>query len=139
MPHRLRAVFLAALSLAAASLAASPVRAQSHETYRLDMLTPGQKELLFQRVDSYAHVESFLKFCGRPPALERRVRRTVQGCVAPATLEVIAAHFHRSLAARAATRWNCETDEARRMVVRSEQALEAAFADLKRACSRPES
>ncbi len=135
----LRIVLLAALSLAPASLAAPPVQAQSHESYRLDMLTPGQKELLFQRVDSYAHVESFLKFCGHPPALERRVRRTVQGCVAPASLEVIAAHFRRSLAARAATRWNCDTDEARRMITRSEQALETAFIDLKRACERPES
>ncbi|QCI64418.1 hypothetical protein [Phreatobacter stygius] len=138
-PHRLRSLIIAALSLVAIGLAGAPARAQSQGTYRLDMLTAGQKDQLFQRVDRYALVESFLTACGRPPALELRVRRIVRGCVAPNSLEVVAAHFRRSLAARSAARWNCETDEARRMIARSEQTLRLAFDDLARACSRPES
>lgn len=121
--------------LALAPVATTPAAAQSGG-YSLDMLTEHQRGEVMRRVDSYALLETFLKACGRPPRLEARFRRTAAGCVAPQSMNVLAAEFRRSLARRAGFRWDCVSAGGRRMIARSEEAIAKSFADLAQVCRR---
>ena len=125
--------------LLAAGLALSPVPAVAQEAeahYHLDMLSAAQRSELFRRIDSYALVEVFLNSCGRRPALERRLRRIVAGCIRQSSVNTIAAHYRRALAARAALRWDCRSSVNRPMIARSEHAIHATVTDIARLCRR---
>jgi hypothetical protein len=122
----------AALILAA--IAAAPARAEGGQGYHLGMLPETYRSQLMQRVDSYALVETFLKACGRPPALESRLRRLVRGCIAPSTVNTLAQAYRRALAARAHHRWDCVSASGRQMIARSEHAIRLTVADVTRLC-----
>lgn len=132
--NRLRSVLIAALLAAVASpaLAQSP----SAGAYHLELLSASQRADLLRRVDSYAVVEVFLRSCGRPPALESRLRRIVTGCIRQDSVDTLASHFRRALAARAALRWDCRSANGRRMIARSEHAIRLTVTDLTRLCRR---
>lgn len=115
----------------------SPARAEGRPSgggFGLALLSPGQHADVMKRVDSYALLETFLKACGRPPALESRFRRLVRGCIEPGTVNTLAQHFRRSLAARAHHRWDCVSASGRQMIARSEEAIRTTVADVTRLC-----
>ncbi|MGQ3354672.1 MAG: hypothetical protein ACT6XY_15330 [Phreatobacter sp.] len=102
--------------------------------FGLALLSPGQHADVMKRVESYAVLETFLKACGRPPALEVRLRRLVRGCIEPATVNTLAQHFRRAVAARAHHRWDCVSSSGRQMISRSEEAIRMTVADVTRLC-----
>ncbi|QCK84775.1 hypothetical protein E8L99_02750 [Phreatobacter aquaticus] len=128
---------LAVLGVAATLAMATPARAEGQQAYHLGMLPETYRGQLMQRVDSYALVETFLKACGRPPALESRLRRLVRGCIEPATVNMLAQHYRRALAARAHHRWDCVSASGRQMIARSEDAIRLTVADVTRLCQTP--
>jgi hypothetical protein len=114
-----------------------PAHAQGRPSgggFGLALLSPGQHADVMRRVESYAVLETFLKACGRPPALESRMRRLVRGCIEPATVNSLARHFRRALAARAHQRWDCVSSSGRQMITRSEEAIRMTVADVTRLC-----
>jgi len=116
---------------------AGSARAESRPSgggYGLALLSPAQHSDVMKRVESYAVLETFLKACGRPPALESRLRRLVRGCIEPATVNTLAQHFRRALAARAHHRWDCVSSSGRQMITRSEEAIRMTVADVTRLC-----
>ena len=125
------------VSVVIAGAPAGPARAESRPSgggYGLALLSPAQHADVMKRVESYAVLETFLKACGRPPALESRLRRLVRGCIEPATVNTLAQHFRRALAARAHHRWDCVSSSGRQMITRSEEAIRMTVADVTRLC-----
>ena len=127
----------AIIGMAAALAVATPAHAEGEQGYHLGMLPETYRGQLMQRIDSYALVETFLKACGRPPALESRLRRLVRGCVAPSAVNTLAQHYRRALAARAHHRWDCVSASGRQMIARSEDAIRLTVADVTRLCQTP--
>jgi hypothetical protein len=118
-------------------LCGAQARAESRPSggvYGLALLSPGQQADVMKRVESYAVLETFLRACGRPPALESRLRRLVRGCIEPGTVNTLAQQFRRALAARAHHRWDCVSASGRQMITRSEDAIRATVADVTRLC-----
>lgn len=66
----------------------------------LDWLSKEQQHKLWQRVELYAHMESFANFCGHPSQIERRVVNAVRPCITPSTLQQVVAHFRKKLSER---------------------------------------
>lgn len=124
---------LASVPATAQTVASAPP-AEGH--YRLEMLSSDQRRLLLEHVERYAIVEAFLKACGRRPALENRFRRIVQGCIHSQSVNTIAGHFRRAVSTRARLRWDCSSADGRRMIARTEQAIQATVADVSRLCRR---
>ncbi|MBL8571424.1 MAG: hypothetical protein JNK84_20300 [Phreatobacter sp.] len=133
------------LTAAALVLAAAPAAAQSippaaqgvaHGDYHLGLLNDSQRADLMRRLDSYAVVEVFLRACGRPPALERRIRHIVSGCIRPDSIETLAGHYRRAVASRENLRWDCVSTGGRQMIEKSETAIRLTVADLTRLCRR---
>ncbi len=139
----LRSVPAAAVIAFGLAAASGPATAQSVASvpsteghYRLEMLSSDQRQQLLQHVERYAVVEAFLKACGRRPALETRFRRLVQGCIHAQSVNTIAGHFRRAVSSRARLRWDCTSPDGRRMIARTEQAIQATAADVSRLCRR---
>ncbi|WP_296577665.1 hypothetical protein [Phreatobacter sp.] len=135
---RLARPALAALfAMLLSSAPVSPAQAEGRPSgggFGLALLSPGQHADVMKRVESYAQLETFLKACGRPPALESRFRRLVRGCIEPATVNTLAQHFRRALAVRAHYRWDCVSASGRQMIARSEEAIRTTVADVTRLC-----
>jgi hypothetical protein len=130
----------AAITLAAVPAAAQPVapaaQQMSHGNYHLGLLNDSQRGDLMRRLDSYAVVEVFLSACGRPPALERRIRHIVSGCIRQDSIETLARHYRRAIASRANLNWDCVSTGGRQMIEKSENAIRLTVADLTRLCRR---
>lgn len=133
------------LTCAALAVATAPAVAQSlppaaqgitHGNYHLGLLNDSQRADLIRRLDSYAVVEVFLRACGRPPALEHRVRHIVSGCIRQDSIETLAGHYRRAIASRASLRWDCVSIGGRQMIEKSENAIRLTVADLTRLCRR---
>jgi hypothetical protein len=136
-PLLLAAAFaLAALPAAAQTVEPASVPRATHGAYHLGLLNDAQRAELLRRVDSYAVVEVFLKACGRPPALERRFRRIVAGCIRADSIETLASLYRRAIASRANLRWDCVSASGRSMIAKSEDAIRLTVADIARLCSR---
>jgi hypothetical protein len=133
-------MIVAALAAPAAPAAAQtiPPAAQgvSHGNYHLGLLNDSQRAELMRRLDSYAVVEVFLRACGRPPALERRVRHIISGCIRQDSIETLAGHYRRAIASRESLRWDCVSTGGRQMIEKSENAIRLTVADLTRLCRR---
>jgi len=63
----------------------------------LDWLSKDQQQVLWQRVERYAGMESFANFCGRPSHIERRVINAVQSCVNQNSLQQVVSQFRKNL------------------------------------------
>src|ERR1700759_5061737 len=61
-------------------------------------LTPVQYKDLWRRADDYAMAEAFLKQCGRPSFVERRMWLAAKDCIEAQALGRVAAYFRRKLA-----------------------------------------
>lgn len=132
------ATLLILIGLATAPAGAQTIVAVSPEEghYRLEMLSADQRRQLLEHVERYAIVEAFLKACGRRPALESRFRQIVRGCIHSQSVNTIASHFRRAVSSRAGLRWDCTSPDGRRMIARTEQAIQATVADVSRLCRR---
>lgn len=142
-PRALRSALAAATVLILIGLATPPAGAQTVAAvspdeghYRLEMLSSDQRKQLLDHVERYAIVEAFLKACGRRPALESRFRQIVRGCIHSQSVNTIASHFRRAVSSRARLRWDCTSADGRRMIARTEQAIQATVADVSRLCRR---
>jgi len=77
----------------AALFGVRPAAAQPAGGYTLDWLTQDQRARLDRSVDSFALGAGALDRCGWPQHLEKRVREAVAGCIAPASLDIVAKRY----------------------------------------------
>lgn len=135
--HLFRSTLAVLFAVFLSGTAVNPAGAEGRPSgggFGLALLSPGQHADVMKRVESYAVLETFLKACGRPPALESRLRRLVRGCIEPATVNTLAQHFRRALAVRAHYRWDCVSSGGRQMITRSENAIRTTAADVTSLC-----
>jgi hypothetical protein len=76
-------------------------------------LTAAQLKDLWRRTDEYALAEAFLKQCGAPPFVERRMRLAARDCIEARALDKVAAYFRRKVAEASKRTFICDTDEAK--------------------------
>jgi hypothetical protein len=126
---------LAASALpAAAQTASMQVPPGGRGSYHLGLLNDSQRTELMSRIDRYAVVEVFLRACGRPPALERQVRRAITGCIRQDSIETLAGHYRRAISSRANLRWDCVSASGRQMIEKSETAIRLTVAEITQLC-----
>ena len=76
-------------------------------------LTAAQLKDLWRRTDEYALAEAFLKQCGAPPFIERRMRLAARDCIEARALDKVAAHFRRKVVEASKRTFICDTPEAK--------------------------
>lgn len=80
-------------------------------------LTVSQTQDLWRRADAYALAEAFLKRCGAPSFVERRMRLAADACIEKQALDKVAAYFRGKVAEFGRSRnFICDTPEARKLV-----------------------
>lgn len=116
-------VLVAALPVAAALMGfAAPrttaLQSQVHKAkLAFDYLTPEQVTDLWKRADRYAEAEAFLKKCGQPANIERRMWQAAGACIEDAALRKVATYFRaRVLQFGQQKQFVCHTPEARRII-----------------------
>lgn len=133
-----------ALAFALGALAIGPSATAMDDVIQakvgLDWLSKEQQQVLWQRVERYASMESFANFCGRPSHIERRVLSAVQPCVNPASLQQVVSHFRRNLndknKAITAERTVCEEPRIKNLVKEIHTAIDTLVSEVTRMCKQ---
>jgi hypothetical protein len=77
-------------------------------------LSQAQTQDLWRRADNYALAEAFLKHCGAPSFVERRMIWAARDCIEARALNRVAAYFRRRVAELQGKRlFVCDTDQAK--------------------------
>ena len=82
-----------------------------------DYMTPEQVQDLWRRADKYAEAEAFLKKCGQPANIERRMWQAAGPCIEDAALRKVATYFRaKVLQFGQQKQFVCTTPEAKRVI-----------------------
>jgi hypothetical protein len=104
----------------------------------LDWLSKDQQQKLWQRVELYAHMESFANFCGRPSQIERRVVNAVKACITPTSLQQVVVFFRKKLNERneaiSADPSICEETRMKNLVREIHTSVDKLVAEVARMC-----
>jgi hypothetical protein len=104
----------------------------------MDMLSKEQQQTLWQRVERYAAMESFVNFCGRPTHIERRVVGAIQPCITPATIQQVVSRFRSHLreknAAITAEKSVCEESRIKGLIREIHTAVDTLVNEVTRMC-----
>ena len=80
-------------------------------------LTPEQVTDLWKRADRYAEAEAFLKKCGQPANIERRMWQAASPCIEDAALRKVATYFRaKVLQFGQQKQFVCGSPEAKRII-----------------------
>ena len=98
-------------------------------------LSPEQQKDLWRRADDYALAEVFLKACGSPPYIERRMRMAVRDCIEARALDRVAAYFRRKVAEFSAKHtFVCDTDHSKALVKSIRGKVDRAVEEVRQMC-----
>jgi hypothetical protein len=104
----------------------------------MDMLSKEQQQVLWQRVERYAAMESFVNFCGRPSNIERRVIGAIQPCLTPVTIQEVVnrfrKHLHDKNTAITAAKSVCEEARIRNLIKEIHVAIDNMVNEVTRMC-----
>lgn len=76
-------------------------------------LTAEQYKDLWRRAEEYALAEAFLKQCGSPPFIERRMRWAARDCIEARALDRVAAFFRRKVVEASQRAFICDTEQSK--------------------------
>jgi hypothetical protein len=80
-------------------------------------MTPEQVADLWRRADRYAEAEAFLKKCGQPANIERRMWQAAGPCIEDAALRKVATYFRtKVLQFGQQKQFVCNTPEAKKII-----------------------
>jgi hypothetical protein len=97
-------------------LRGSDTRVTIAERAKLDFsyLSAAQVQDLWKRADNYALAEAFLRQCGSPSHVERRMYLAARDCIEARALNRVAAYFRRKMAELSTKQtFVCDTDQAK--------------------------
>jgi hypothetical protein len=97
-------------------LRGSDTRVIIAERAKLDFsyLSAAQVQDLWKRADNYALAEAFLRQCGSPSHVERRMYLAARDCIEARALNRVAAYFRRKMAELSTKQtFVCDTDQAK--------------------------
>jgi hypothetical protein len=97
-------------------LRGSHTRVTIAERAKLDFsyLSAAQVQDLWKRADNYALAEAFLRQCGSPSHVERRMYLAARDCIEARALNRVAAYFRKKMAELSTKQtFVCDTDQAK--------------------------
>jgi hypothetical protein len=97
-------------------LRGSDTRVTIAERAKLDFsyLSAAQVQDLWKRADNYALAEAFLRQCGSPSHVERRMYLAARDCIEARALNRVAAYFRKKMAELSTKQtFVCDTDQAK--------------------------
>ena len=118
-----------------------PVRIDAHKPawqpakLGFSYLSQAQMQDLWKRADTYALAEAFLKQCGSPSYVERRMMLAARDCIEARALQKVAGYFRRKLAEFTGTRtFICETEESKKLVKMTRFQIDRDVAEVRSMC-----
>jgi hypothetical protein len=85
-----------------------------HAKLDFSYLSPAQVQDLWKRADNYALAEAFLRQCGSPSHVERRMYLAVRDCIEARALNRVAAYFRKKMAEMSTKQtFICDTEQAK--------------------------
>jgi len=98
-------------------------------------LSKAQVEQLWRLADNYAMAEAFLKQCGAPSWVERRMMLAARDCVEQRALNRVAAYFRAKLARYSGEqKFVCDTEPAKALVKTIRVKIDAAVEEVRSMC-----
>jgi hypothetical protein len=98
-------------------------------------LSPAQVQDLWRRADNYALAEAFLKQCGSPSHIERRMIMAARDCIEARALNRVAAYFRKKLA-ELSERYTfvCDTDQSKALLRTTRAQIDHDIAEVRGMC-----
>jgi hypothetical protein len=98
-------------------------------------LSAAQQKDLWRRADDYALAEAFLRACGSPPHIERRMRLAARDCIEARALDRVAAYFRRKVAEFTAKHtFACDTEQSKALVKTIRSKVDKAVEEVRSMC-----
>jgi len=98
-------------------------------------LSSAQLQELWRLTGEYALAEVFLKQCGSPSYIERRMHLAARDCVEAETLNRVARFFRKKMA-ELGTKYIfiCDTDQSKELIKSTRAKIDAAVAEVRSMC-----
>ena len=98
-------------------------------------LTAAQVKDLWRRADTYAMAEAFLKHCGSPSFVERRMRLAARDCIEARALDRVAGYFRKKLAEFSGKHaFVCDSDHSKALVKDTRRRIDNDVAEVRSMC-----
>ena len=99
-------------------------------------MTPEQIADLWKRADRYAEAEAFLKKCGQPSNIERRMWQAVSPCIEEAALRKVVIYFRSKVLQFGQTKqFICHTPEAKKVIGTVRLKIDADVDEVRGMCA----
>jgi hypothetical protein len=119
-------------------LAAPQSRPAELHTIKLGFsyLSSAQVKDLWHRADRYAEAEAFLRHCGSPSHIERRMTLAARDCIERSALQRVAGYFRRKMTEFSTTKkFICDTPEAKRIAQNVRAQIDRDVAEVRSMCN----
>lgn len=98
-------------------------------------LSQAQMQDLWRRADNYALAEAFLKQCGAPSFVERRMFMAARDCIEARALNRVAAYFRKKVAQFSAERvFLCDTEQSKALVKSTRAKIDRDVEEVRSMC-----
>lgn len=97
-------------------------------------LSDAQMKDLWRRADAYAEAEAFLKQCGSPSYIERRMMLAARDCIEARALQRVAGYFRRKLAEFSKRTFICDSDQAKKLLKKARDQIDRDVAEVRSMC-----
>jgi hypothetical protein len=98
-------------------------------------LSQAQMQDLWRRADNYALAEVFLRQCGSPSHVERRMMLAARDCIEARALNRVAAYFRKKVAELSGRHaFVCDTDQSKALVKTTRAKIDRDVAEVRSMC-----
>lgn len=97
-------------------------------------LSDAQMKDLWRRADAYAEAEAFLKQCGSPSHVERRMMLAARDCIEMSALNKVAGYFRRKVTEFSKRQFICDSDQAKKLLKRAREQIDRDVAEVRSMC-----
>jgi hypothetical protein len=98
-------------------------------------LSQAQMQDLWRRADNYALAEVFLRQCGSPSHVERRMMLAARDCIEARALNRVAAYFRKKVAELSGRHtFVCDTDRSKALVKSTRAQIDRDVAEVRSMC-----
>lgn len=130
-------IVAALMGFAAFKTHPAPARGNLHQVkLAFSYMTPEQVADLWRRADRYAEAEAFLKKCGQPSLIERRMWQAAGPCIEEEALRKVATYFRaRVLQFGQQKQFICHTPEARKVISAVRAKIDSDVEEVRGMCA----
>lgn len=97
-------------------------------------LSQAQVQDLWRRADNYALAEAFLKQCGSPSFVERRMIMAARDCIEARALSRVAAYFRKKVAELSGQIFVCTTDQSKALIKSTRARIDRDVEEVRSMC-----